>query len=118
MRRLKINDRLSLEELEERYRGAKDGVARSQWQIIWLLAKGQRSETVAEQTGYSQVWIQALARRYNAGGQASIGDRRHHNPGKAVALSQVEQGELKALLAQAAKRGGKLEWATGRRVDE
>ena len=102
MRRLKIADILSIAELEARYRGASDGVARSQWQIIWLLAKGQRSEEVAEITGYSQVWIQALARRYNAQGEAGLGDGRHHNPGKAVALSQADQVELKTLLERAA----------------
>ena len=107
MRRLKIADTLSVEELGSRYRGASEGVARSQWQIIWLLAKGQRSEAVAEITGYSQVWIQALARRYNAQGEAGLGDRRHHNPGKAVSLAQADQVELKSLLEQAAAAGDK-----------
>ena len=116
MRRLKIADTLSVDELEVRYRGASDGVARSQWQIIWLLAKGQRSEAVAAITGYSQVWIQALARRYNARGAAGLGDGRHHNPGKAVALSQGDQSKLKALLEQAAaaaKSGVDPKWRPG-----
>lgn len=107
MRRLKIADNLSVDELEVRYRSASDGVARSQWQIIWLLAKGHRSEEVAEMTGYSQVWIQALARRYNARGEAGLGDGRHHNPGKAVALRQADQVELKILLERAAVAGEK-----------
>ena len=47
-KRLKISGQLSVEELEARYRQASDGVGRSQWQIIWLLASGQGTEVVTE----------------------------------------------------------------------
>ena len=107
MRRLKIEGTLNVEELEARYRHASAGVARSQWQIIWLLAKGQHSEDIAEMTGYSQAWIRVLAGRYNARGEVGIGDGRHHNPGKAVTLSQADQVELKTLLEKAADVGEK-----------
>jgi len=46
-RRITIQPRLSLEELENRYRQAKDPVERSHYQIIWLLAQGRPSEEVA-----------------------------------------------------------------------
>ncbi|MBX3081136.1 MAG: helix-turn-helix domain-containing protein [Anaerolineae bacterium] len=107
MRRLKMEGKLTVEGLEVRYRNASDGVARSQWQIIWLLAKGQRSEAIAEMTGYSQAWIRVLAGRYNARGEVGIGDGRHHNPGKAVTLSQADQVELKTLLEKSAVAGEK-----------
>lgn len=45
-RRLQIAPHLSVEELEQRYRASKDGVERSHYQIIWLLAQGQKSEEV------------------------------------------------------------------------
>jgi hypothetical protein len=34
---------LTTEELEKHYRKARDGVDRSQWQIIWLVAQGKHS---------------------------------------------------------------------------
>jgi hypothetical protein len=52
-----------LDELEQRYRRAEDPVARSQWQIVWLLAGGASSAAVARSTGYSVNWIREIARR-------------------------------------------------------
>jgi hypothetical protein len=37
-KRLSIELHLPVEDLEQRYRAAREGVTRSQWQIIWLLA--------------------------------------------------------------------------------
>src|SRR5258707_942490 len=67
-KRLSIEAHLTAKELEQRYRTARDGVERSQWQIIWLLAGGATSQGVAAVTGYSLPWIRELAKRANAGG--------------------------------------------------
>jgi hypothetical protein len=45
---------LEVDELERRYRAAKEPHERSWWQILWLLAKGQTAAAVAESTGYSR----------------------------------------------------------------
>jgi hypothetical protein len=37
-KRLTVKPHLSLEEVEQQYRTAKDPIARSHWQIVWLLA--------------------------------------------------------------------------------
>ncbi len=95
---LTVAEHLTTDELESRYRKARDGVDRSQRQIIWLLVQGKRSREVSSITGYSVVWIRALVRRYNAGGPASIGDGRHHNPGQARLLSGADEQELRSLL--------------------
>jgi hypothetical protein len=44
---------------------------------------------VAAASGYSTRWIQKLIHRYNAGGAAALGDRRHGNAG---ARAAVERG--------------------------
>lgn len=98
---------MSAEDLERRYRQAQDPIARSQWQIIWLLARGQRSEQVEEATGYSLTWVYTVARRYNADGEQGIGDGRHSNPGGARILSEEQQAELDRALEGAAPDGGK-----------
>jgi transposase len=105
MRRIRIDGELSVEELETRYRAAKAGAERSQWQIIWLLAQGKPSEEVQAVTGYSLDWIRTLARRYNAAGAAGIGDRRHQNPGRGSALKASQQAALKQAIMDGRTRG-------------
>src|SRR5450432_1998743 len=88
-------------ELEKRYRAAREGVERSQWQILWLLRGGKRAREVADLTGYSVVWIRALVKRYNTGGAATIGDNRHKNPGRPLKLNAEQQANLKAEVMKA-----------------
>jgi transposase len=104
MNRLKIKTELAVEEIEQRYRSASEGVGRSQWQIIWLLAQGKTSQEVRTATGYSLTWIRTIARRYNGEGEAGLGDKRHHNLGRQGALSIQQAKQLKELL-QAAVEG-------------
>src|SRR5882672_11701535 len=89
---------LSLEAIELRYRKAKDAVAKSQWQIIWLLAQGKTTQQIAEVTGYSSGWIRSLVRRYNQQGPEALGDRRHTNPGGRRILSATQQSQLQEAL--------------------
>ena len=103
--RMVIAPHLTVEELEQRYRGSTDPVARSQWQILWLLAGGMPTAQVAAVTGYGVRWIQEIARRYRAGPEA-IGDRRHTNPGQAPLLEATQQERLRQALAGPAPDGG------------
>jgi len=106
MRRRTLAPHLELAELEQRYRHASDAVARSQWQILWLLAQGQPTKQVAQSTGYSENWICTIVQRYNADGPDGIGDRRHANPGAASLLSAEQLAELDTLLDGSAPDGG------------
>lgn len=105
-KRISIRADLVVKELEQRYRQAADPVARSQWQIVWLLAQGQPSEQVVELTGYSLTWVYHVARRYNATGEQGIGDGRHGNPGGPRLLSAQQLAELDRELEGAAPDGG------------
>jgi transposase len=106
MQRLQLAPHLRLDELEARYRHARDPVARSHWHILWLLAQGQSTPEVARNTGYSPTWIQTIARRYNTEGPAGIGDRRHANPGRPQLLSIEQQADLAAALEHPPPGGG------------
>jgi transposase len=105
-KRISIRADLRVDELEQRYRQASDPVARSQWQIVWLLAQGQTSQEVEEATGYSLTWIRTVARRYNAEGGLGIRDRRHANPGGPRLLTCEQETELDQALEGAAPDGG------------
>lgn len=104
-RRIKLEAHLQVEELEQAYRRAKDGVARSQWHMLWLLASGKRSAEVAAITGYCVDWIRKVARRYNAQGIAGVGDGRHGNPGRERLLNSSQEADLAQQLAQAEAAG-------------
>lgn len=76
-RHIKLALHLTVAELAQRYRQARDGTERSHWQIIWLLAQGHPAYKVAEMMGYSAYWIGQLARRYTIEGAAGLRNRRH-----------------------------------------
>lgn len=105
MRRIVLVEHLMKAELEQRYRQARDGVSRSHWQILWLISQGKRTREIAEVTGYSAVWIRTLARRYNAQGEAGVGDQRQHNPGRQGVLNGAQQAALERELVAARARG-------------
>ena len=72
-KQITIEAHLSLEELENRYRQAKEPVERTHYQIIWLLAKGLSTKEVATVTGYSRSWIYELVWGYNRIGTLGVG---------------------------------------------
>lgn len=89
-RRLRLESHLELEELERRYRAAKEPHKRSWWQILWLLAKGQTAVAVAESTGYSLYWIGQLVRRYNELGPTATRNRQYtHSHRPSLSLSPL-----------------------------
>ena len=104
---------LPVAELGRRYRRARDPVARSHWQIVWLLARGEPTAEVCRATGYGANWVREVARRYREGGAGALGDRRHGNPGGAPLLAPAQREDLRAALAGPAPDGGL--W-TGRKV--
>ncbi len=128
-RRTSIRADIGVEEVERRYRAARDPVARSHWQSVWLLAQGEPSERVRAVTGYSLTWVRTVARRYNAGAEQGIGDRCHANRGGTRLLTPEQEAALDQALEGAAPGGGRwtaakvadvdepAAWATGGRRD-
>jgi hypothetical protein len=93
-KRISIEPHLSLRELEQRYRQAKEAVERSHCQIIWLLASGRSSREASQITGYSLSWIYELVWGYNRIGSKSLGDKRHEHQGADTLLNDVQQAQL------------------------
>jgi transposase len=93
-RRVKVADHLGIDELEHRYRTAKEGIERSHFQIIWLLARHHTPAEVAEVTGYSRDWVYKLLRSYNLQGPSALGDKRHHNRGQPPLLDDLQLAYL------------------------
>src|SRR5215813_2871508 len=99
-RHIHLRADLSTEQLEQRYRAAKEPHERSWWQILWLLARGQLAKDIAESTGYSRYWIGQIAKRYNAEGAEGMRNRQSTHSHRAPLLLSPEQ---LAELAQAVR---------------
>jgi transposase len=98
---------LSLDELQHRYRHAHDPVARSHWQIVWLVAQGHRVPEVATLVGYTANWVREIIRRYNAEGPDALVDQRTaHRGGNPPLLSPALKDELAAALEAPPPDGG------------
>jgi transposase len=81
----RIVDHLPVEELEARYRAARDATEARHYQAIWLLARGRTFLEVAEVLAFAPRWVEELAARYNAAGPEALGDQRRRN-GRAASL--------------------------------
>ena len=81
----RIVGHLSVEELEARYRAARDVTEARHVQAIWLLAQGRSVLDVAAVLAFAPRWVVRPAARYNALGPEALGDRRRRN-GKAASL--------------------------------
>jgi len=104
-RRIKLSTKLSVDELEQRYRRASEGMERSHWQLLWLLAQGHPAYVVAQMTGYSAYWIGQVARRYNDEGADGLVNhrRRAHRPTRrpdprTLLPTEADREELRAAL--------------------
>lgn len=105
-RRISVEGHLSTEELQQRYRSATHAAEKMHWQVLWLVAKGDSAEEVAEVTTYTADWVRTLVRRYNRGGPEAVLDRRRGHSGRRPLLSPEQKAELPVALEGPAPRGG------------
>jgi len=102
-RRIHLQPYLSIDELEHRYRTAKEPNERTWWQILWLLAQGRTATELSAVIGYRAYWIGQIAKRYNEQGPNGMRNRRHTTSYRpAPVLSAEQQEELRAAFSQAA----------------
>src|SRR5258708_11830332 len=90
-RHIRLEPHLAVDELERRYRAAKEPHERSWYQILWLLAKGQTARAIAVSTSYSPYWIGQIAKRYNTQGPAGMINRQYTHSHRAAPLLSAEQ---------------------------
>lgn len=115
-RRIHLRPDVSVDELERRYRAAKEPHERTWWQILWLLARGQLAKDIAASTGYSRYWIGQIAKRYNAEGPEGMHNRQYTHSHRAAPLLSSEQFAALAIAVRNPTLEGD-DW-TGRLVAE
>src|SRR4051812_48980419 len=102
----RVADHLSIAELGERFRSAKDPILARHAQVIWLLAQGHTTAQVSSVTSFVPRWIDQLLARYNAEGVCALGDLRRHN-GRAASAPKPDLLErLRVRLADPPPDGG------------
>src|SRR5687768_15738979 len=107
----RVAEHLSIAELEERFRTAKDPILARHVQVIWLLAQGHTSAEVSTVTSFVPRWIEPLRARSKAEGFAALGDLRRHK-GRAPSLLKPDLLErLRVRLADPPPDGGL--WTSG-----
>ena len=92
----RIVEHLPAEELEARYRAARDATEARHFQAIWLLAQGRTVLEAAEVLAFVPRWVEELAQRYNAFGPEALGDQRRRNRRCAsltVSFASVAEGD-------------------------
>src|SRR4028119_1931599 len=98
----RIAGHLSVEELEARYRAARDVTEARHFQAIWLLAQGRTVLEVSEVLAFVPRWVTQLAARHNASGPEALGDRRRRNGRPASPRTPDPPGALRGSAAEAA----------------
>jgi transposase len=102
----RIVEHLPVEELEARYRAARDVTEARHLQAIWLLAQGRTFLEVAEVLAFVPRWVEQLAARYNAFGPDALGDRRRRNGRAATLLTDEVLSALVERLKEPPEDGG------------
>ena len=75
----RIIDHLPVEELEARYRAARDASEARHFQAVWPLAQGRNFVEAAEVLAFVPRWVEELAARYIAFDPEALGDQRRRN---------------------------------------
>jgi len=102
----RVAEHLSIAELEERFRTAKDPILARHVQVIWLLAQRRTCAEVAGLTSFAVRWVEQLLERYNAFGPKSLGDRRRGNGAAAKVLTPAVLDKLRERLKAPPDDGG------------
>jgi transposase len=102
----RIVDHLPLEELEARYRAARDATEARHHRAIWLLAQGRTFLEVAEVLAFVPRWVEEPAARYNAFGPEALGDQRRRNGRAASLLTEAVLAALAERVRRPPEDGG------------
>src|SRR5919202_7063118 len=104
----RIVEQLSVEELERRYRAAREVTEARHTQAVWLLAQGRTVLDVAGVLAFAPRWVEQLAARYNAHGPGVLGDQRRRNGRAASVLTERVLAALSERLKTPPDDGGRL----------
>ena len=101
-----VADHLTLSELEQRVKKAKDPVERTRFLAVYHAKRGLTAKEIAKITLHTTRWVQQVVRRYNQEGPEALKDKRHTNPGQRPKLTPEEQKRVLEALQGPPPDGG------------
>lgn len=101
-----VADHLTLEELAQRAKKAKDPPEKARFLAVYHAKRGLTAKEIAKITLHTSRWVQATVRRYNLYGPEVLKDRRHQNPGQRPRLTSEEQKRVLEALKAPPPDGG------------
>ncbi|AMW28415.1 MULTISPECIES: helix-turn-helix domain-containing protein [Arthrospira] len=103
-----IEPHLSVDDLKNRYRQARDTTESRRWHLLHLVGSGWTIKQAAEVVGLNYDYAKEIIRRYNHEGPPSVRNRsRDRQPPVARSLlTKSQQQELKQALLGPAPDGG------------
>lgn len=105
--KIALADYLRPEELKERYRTCATAREARRWHALWLLSLGHPIGEVAAMLALHRNGVRKLLKRYNASGSAAVPDQSPQHPkGPPPTLTDAQQQELQAALAERPEDGG------------
>lgn len=105
-RPIRIDPRLSSDEIFSLHRKATDPVQARRLQVVWLASTGKSSAEIMEATGFTRDWLFKIVRRYNEGGEDALLDRRANNGGHSRLLTEEDIERLRTRLLTPPDDGG------------
>lgn len=98
----------SVNQIWNKYRACREGVEKTRWHAVWLLARTDTPRTpaeVADLVGLSDVTVREVLHRWNADGPSGLADGRTGN-GSASKLSVRRRDALFAAVQKRPPDGG------------
>jgi transposase len=95
--RLPIIAHLGPGEVARRYKACRDGLEKTNRQVVWLLTRTPEPPTpaaVAAQVGLTPSWVRTVLKRWHAEGPAGLIDRRSVSNGGRPRLSDEQRAAL------------------------
>lgn len=106
-RRVKIENHLSAKDIEKNYRQSTRPTERTNWHVIWLFARGKKTEEISDFLGISEHWARQILLKYNRQGPQSMQDQRRNNKGgNPPLLNDAQIQELREVLKEPPPDGG------------
>jgi transposase len=106
--RPKLESYLTVEELKNRYRQARDTAEARRWHLLYLVAQQWTIKQAAQIVDLNYDYAKEIVQRYNREGPLSLNNRarsRQHSTSRAL-LTAEQQQELRKLLQGPAPDGG------------
>ena len=103
---IRVEDHLSVADLEHRFRSCPDPVEARHVQVIWLLAQGHTVEATSKVTAFSTRWIEQLRERYNTSDADALANGRRRNGFKPSLLTPEVLEMVRGRLAEPPPDGG------------